>query len=451
MQRMTAPWVGAALALGALAAPASTDLSTPERSPLGQELASTPALADPASPSEPPLVEPTGVLRLADALAAALLGNPMLAARSYEIRAREALALQAGLRPRPSLALSLEDVAGSGDFRGVREAEATIRLGQLVELGGKRAARVRAAEAEQQLAGWDYESARVEVLAGTAAAFVAVLAAQERLRLADEALAVARAVRRAAAHRVAAGLASPAEEIRAGVGVDEASVEREHADHELETARTVLAAAWGGTQARFERADGDLADLPEVPPLPELERRAAASPELARWEAERERREAELARARSERIPDLTIAAGPRYRNGPGDTALVFDVSVPLPLWNRNQGAIAEAAHRRAQAEAERRAAEVRVLTELANARTALRAAVEEAQLLAQQVVPGIERAAEVLRRGYEAGRTSQLEVLEAERARLAAHAQQLRAQVEAHRAALEIERLTGTPLEAQP
>ena len=93
----------------------------------------------------------------------------------------------------------------------------------------------------------------------------------------------------------------------------------------------------------------------------------------------------------------------------------------------------------------------MRVLTELANARTALRAAVEEAQLLAQQVVPGIERAAEVLRRGYEAGRTSQLEVLEAERARLAAHAQQLRAQVEAHRAALEIERLTGTPLEAQP
>jgi cobalt-zinc-cadmium efflux system outer membrane protein len=452
MRRTAALLGGVALALGATLA-AAADAQPPDAAPrpLGRDLPTFEAPADPAAAGAPEPVDPTGALRLADALAAALLGNPALAARAWEIRAREAAELQAGLRPNPSLATEVEDVLGSGDFRGVRSAQTTIQLGQLVELGGKRAARLRVAAAERRLAGWDYEAARVDVFTQTADAFVEVLAAQERLRLADEGLAVARAVRRVAARRVEAGLASPAEEIRAGVAVDTAGVEREHADHELETARTALAALWGGVQARFERAEGDLAELPALPPLAELQRRAADGPALARWAAELEARDAALARARGQRVPDVTIAAGPRHLNGPGDAALVLGASLPLPLWNRNQGAVAEAAYRRAQAASEQRAAQVRVAAEVATARTALRASAEEAALLRRRVVPGIERAVAVLRRGYEEGRSSQLEVLEAESARLAAREQYLRALVEAQHGALQIERLTGAPLEERP
>jgi cobalt-zinc-cadmium efflux system outer membrane protein len=452
MRGIAAAWGGAALTLSAaLSSPAGGQPPAPEPRPLGRGLPTFAAPDDPAIAGAPESVEPTGPLALSDALAAALLGNPALAARSYEIRAREAAELQAGLRPSPSLSAEVEDVLGSGDFRGVRSAQTTLQLGQLVELGGKRAARMRLAAAERQLAGWDYEAARVEVLTQAAAAFVEVLAAQERLRLADDGLAVARAVRRVAARRVQAGLASPAEEIRAGVAVDTAGVEREHADHELDTARTALTALWGGVEARFERAEGDLGELPELPPLAELQRRAAEGPDLARWAAEREGRDAALARARSQRIPDVTIAAGPRYLNGPDDVGLVLDASLPLPLWNRNQGAVAEAAYRRAQAASEQRATEVRVAAEVTTARTALRASSEEAALLRARVVPGIERAVAVLRRGYENGRNSQLEVLEAEQARLAAREQYLRALVEAHHSALQIERLTGAPLEEPP
>ncbi|HVH19378.1 MAG TPA: TolC family protein, partial [Myxococcota bacterium] len=88
---------------------------------------------------------------------------------------------------------------------------------------------------------------------------------------------------------------------------------------------------------------------------------------------------------------------------------------------------------------------------ELATARVALHASAEEASLLRARVLPGVERALEIMRRGYESGRFAQIEVLDAERARIEAREQYLRALTEAHHSAQEIERLTGVALEVRP
>jgi len=448
MRRIAPRWSALALALCAgQTASAQVPSSLPEPRPLGRELPAFEASADPADTAAPATIDPGGLLSLADALAAALLGSPDLAAHAYEIRAREAALVQAGRRPNPILSTEIEDVLGTGDFGGASESETTIQLGQLVELGGKRAARVRLASAEHGLAGWTYEARRIEVFSETVDAFIEVLAAQERRRLAGETLRIAEATRRVARRRVEAGLASPAEDLRAGVAVDSAGVEREHTEHELETARTMLAARWGGTKAHFEHADGDLADLPDPPPLAELQRRASRSPDLARWAAEREGRDAALARALSERVPDVTLAAGPRYLAGSEDTTLTLRASIPIPLWNRNDGAIAEARFRRSKAALEERAEAVRVATEVSIALTALHAAAEEADLLRTRVLPGIDRSVTVLQRGYEEGRHTQIEVLEAMRMKLETEDQYLGALVEAHHAAQKLERLTGAPL----
>ncbi len=434
-----------------LAFPLLASAQAPTAYPVGREHPAfeAPASAAARSPELPP--EPIGVLSLEDALAAALLRNPELAADAYEVRAREAALVQAHAHPNPTASLELEDFAGSGDFRGVDSAQTTLLLGQLIELGGKRAARIDLATADRDLASWDYEVRRIDVLVRTAAAFVDVLAAQERHRLAAEALELARSMLQVASLRMRSGIASPAEEIRAGVGVDIAEVEREHTEHELATTRQVLAAAWAGEQPGFERAEGDLERLPAVPTADTLSDRLEASPSVALWRTELARREALRARATSGRVPDVTLHAGPRRLSGPEDTALVVGVSVPLPLWDRSRGAITEAEHRVAKLAAEARAARVRSVTDLATARVGLQASSEEAELLRTRVLPGTERAVEALRRGYESGRFAQIEVLDAERARLAAREQYLRALVEAHHSAQQIERLTGVPLEVRP
>jgi cobalt-zinc-cadmium efflux system outer membrane protein len=171
------------------------------------------AYRPPASPttadalSEPPPA--SGTLTLHDALARALQHNPRLRAFAWEIRAREAQVQQAGRPPNPELGADLEDFAGTGLLRGFDATEVTVGLSQLVELGGDRRSRRRVAASERDLAGWDYETVRLDVLTETTQAFTAVLAAQERLALADSLLARAEQFYQSVGARAARSASEP--------------------------------------------------------------------------------------------------------------------------------------------------------------------------------------------------------------------------------------------------
>ena len=104
------------------------------------------------------------VLTLRDALTRTLYLSPELATLPYDERAAEARVLQAGLRPNPEVSVEVEDFGGQKEFRGFGESETTLKFGQLLELGGKRAARIREAQAEKALVKFDCEVKRREVL-----------------------------------------------------------------------------------------------------------------------------------------------------------------------------------------------------------------------------------------------------------------------------------------------
>jgi multidrug efflux pump subunit AcrB len=121
-------------------------------------------------------------LILAQALARTLQSSPELSSYSWDIRAAEARILQAKLRPNPDLSIESENITGSGDFKDSDEAlENTLQLSQLVELGGKRSARVQEAQSDRQLADWEYQIKRIEVLRETTTRFIEALAAQRKV------------------------------------------------------------------------------------------------------------------------------------------------------------------------------------------------------------------------------------------------------------------------------
>src|SRR5215207_2763555 len=132
------------------------------RRPLGKDL---PVFDPPTNPMERREVatqNPTGPVSLRDAVALALLQNPSLAGFSWELRALEARILQAGRPPNPSASFLLEDIGATNAGSSLEQfvqPQATIQLSQLIELGGKRAARRELATANRDLAAWDYESA----------------------------------------------------------------------------------------------------------------------------------------------------------------------------------------------------------------------------------------------------------------------------------------------------
>ena len=132
------------------------------------------------------LNEPTGALTLRQALALALSRSPELAAFDYDIRIAEARLLQAKSTPNPEADFTGESVAGTDAYSNADQSENTLLLSQLIELGGKRRARVREAGLGRELAGFDYEIRKREVYLKTAAHFVDLLAGQRRVALAEE-------------------------------------------------------------------------------------------------------------------------------------------------------------------------------------------------------------------------------------------------------------------------
>jgi cobalt-zinc-cadmium efflux system outer membrane protein len=188
------------------------------------------------------MTEPVGILRLGQAQALALMQNPKLAAFTWEVRAGEARTLQAGLAPNPEIEVEFEDFAGSGAFQGIDGSEVTLTLSQVIELAGKHPKRTRVAALEQDLAAWDYETARLDVLTQVAQAFVDVLSAQEHLALDMERVRLAEQVLRGAAARVKAGKVSPIEETRARVALSTNRIALGRAQQELTAAKERLAA-----------------------------------------------------------------------------------------------------------------------------------------------------------------------------------------------------------------
>lgn len=394
--------------------------------------------------------EPLGDFTLRRALALTLEHNPELAAFSWDVRSAEARVLQARLRPNPELGTQTEDIAGNKQSTGFSRSQTTLQLSQLIELGGKRSARVREATIGRELARFDYESKRLDVLRKTAQAFVEVLSGQERVRLAQENVDLASGLLPDIRKRIEAGKASSIEQTRIDVAVASARIESDQAKRTLLAARQHLAAQWGTATPDFDRAVGDLEATRSLPNLGKLSLSLSQNPEIARWQPEREKRQATLRLQQADAAPNLTLSAGPRYIAETGEWTQVVGFTLPLPFWNRNQGAILEAQNQLAKVEDEKRGAVTRLSTELSDAYQTVARTANEIRILKVSVLPGAEKTVETIQQGYEAARFSYLDINEARRTLNAARLQYLQALTDYHKAVADIEALTNRPFDVR-
>lgn len=361
-----------------------------------------------------------------------------------------------------------------GAHSGFSESEITLSISQLIELGRKRAKRVAVATREKELVQWDYQVARADVLSNTALAFIDLLIAQENLALQNELLDLAEDVARSIGLRVQAGQVSPLENNRAEVALVATRVERDRAQREIEIARARLAENWGSTSPSFTSAVGRLDDIADVPTIETLVDGIRDNPDLARWTTELAAREAALTLERAKRIPDPTLELGFRSagledrsvtrfgadtgggfglaRSNVGfdrsrDNSIVLGLSVPLPIFDRNQGNIAAAGHIVSKASDERRATEVAVRSGLFVARESAAIAHEEIEAFRGEVLLMATETFEKTQQGYEQGKFNYLDVLDSQRTLFDLRTAFLDALRRFHVANIEIERLTGKEL----
>ena len=215
----------------------------------------------------------------------------------------------------------------------------------------------------------------------------------------------------------------------------------------MEAARTLLSATWGSTNPDFDRVAGELPNPENIPGLGQLRAYLIGTPEIARLEdqIEQKRRAADL--EKSFRFPDLSVSVGPRRFQETGETAWVAGLSVPVPIFDRNQGSRKAADFEVEQAKRDAEATRVNREAQLRAVLERLQAAAAETTVMGDEVVPAANKVFLATETGYSEGKFGFLNLLDAQRALFEAHSLLLDSHEEYSLTRTEIERLIGREL----
>lgn len=390
-------------------------------------------------------------LTLEDAFARVTLGRGPLHPELRQFEARRVLLAaeqdRASMRPATVAGASLENVAGSGDLRGTQGSELTLTLASVLERGGKLDARRALAQSRVDALAVERETRRLDLLADVARRYLAAVAAERFRMIAEQDIAQRRRTLAAARQRFAAGASPESVVFTAQAALARAELERERAVQRSAAARQHLAALWGERAPRFIVEDVDPRHLPEIAPLSVLEALLARTPELAQFADERRVREARLRLAQAEAEPDLTWQVGVRRVEPEGDIGLVGGLSMPLGSRARAQPGIRAAESDMVALEIEREARGMALYGTLVEAHGRYSVARAEVARLRRDVIPALERAEAAAMRAYRSGAISYLELALAQSEVTLAHKQSLDAALDAQRALIELQRLTGQAL----
>jgi cobalt-zinc-cadmium efflux system outer membrane protein len=394
----------------------------------------------------PLAAHPGRTLTLYDAFARAIARHPDLARYRYLHDGAQAALDEAAQSPSLNAGLQIENAPGNGAAAGFDQAEATLSLASVLELGGKRAARQAVASAQMQSLTLAEEARRLDLLAEVARRFLDLLAAQSFVRIADTELAQRERVAQAATQRARAGASPESVRLSAEAAVAHARLMHERSVAQTQAEARRLAVLWNDRSPDFDRAAGDPLALPAIPSLEALQTLIDRSPELRRFADEARVREARVQLARTARTPDIQWQAGIRRLEESDNWAAVVGVSVPLGSARRAAPRVRAAEAELASLALERESEEISLYATLADAQARLSAASAEVSIARTEVLPRLQQAEQLAERAYRAGALSYLEWAQLQAETTATRREELQAAIEGHRALIEIQRLTGEP-----
>ncbi len=376
-------------------------------------------------------------LSLPQAIEAAFAENPELAAARWEIGVAEGARQQAGLVPNPVLSWEAEDTRRN-------TSTTTVMLSQALELGGKRGARIDVARRGQDAAQIELERRGNELRAEVVQAFYAAVRAQTALDLARQSQALAERGLQVANGRIEAGKSSPVEATRAQVQLAETNLQVRRAETLKSNSYRELARATGSSTTRFDRLEYTDLSPGKSPSSAKMLVAINQSAPLRLAQAQIEERDALLGSERAQRMPDLTVSIGSQYSREDRQRVNVIGLSMPLPLFSRNQGNVLSASRRADQARDLRNAVELQLRTQTQTALDQWATASQDVESFNTVILPSAQKAVDTATRGFEMGKFGFLEVLDAQRTLIAARGQYLESLAAATDARVAIERIYG-------
>lgn len=341
----------------------------------------------------------------------ALSSNPTLMELQAKVDAASGRWLQVGLNPNPVASISVQEIGNerSAGQYGAMVAQKFVTANKL-ELN-RSAAAWDVQQAEQQLA-----AQRLKVLTDVRRGFYAVLVAQERVRIAEELQGIAnQAVEKA---RELIRFQEPATVLtQAEIEAELAAVLVDNSQIQQAALWRRLAAAIGQSDLPSQRVDGTLTtDAPELIWEQTLQRIRRESPEIAAAAAQVEQSRWALNRADVQCVPDVTLQAGVFYDDSSSDPFGTLQVSLPIPVYDWNQGGIAEAQANMMAAEQAVQRVELSLQQRLATVYQQYEQARKQAARYETTILQKAKKNLDLNRQSYESGESAYLAVLTAQR-----------------------------------
>jgi cobalt-zinc-cadmium efflux system outer membrane protein len=349
-------------------------------------------------------------LTLEQALEMAENLQPQIAEAKAMVEAAEGRARQAGAFPNPEAILGAQQLPLSGNQ--ANEKEYVAGVGQTIPLS-TRLSKARQAELlDREVRARGLELKRRGIRKRVHSAFATALYQEKAYQAQNEIQRNAERAVAATQARVEAGDAVKEDVARVEMELTRAKVELQRADSLLEQARIGLVSAIGDAALTVKSLAGTMDATFEIPTLESLVANLAAQPETALAEADIRARAARVDVARAERIPDVKVEL--LYHRLEASSANTIDVglSVPLPLFNRNQGRLREARAEQAAAEARSRMTQNELSTRLRESYLQLTSALASSRTLKTEILGKADTVLKTAEARYAAGDISLTEIL---------------------------------------
>ena len=388
-------------------------------------------------------------ITLEDAVKRTLAYSPQMASFDFKALSLDGEAQTAALNPGYTLGFELEDILGTGEVSGIKEAEATLTLSSVIELGDKVNARLATVDAKRSLVAAEKRAASLDILGEVNRRYINALTEQANLALAQQGLELAQYAYQAVKQRVEAGATAEFELHRAESSLSQARMDVLLVEKRVFQANTHLSMMWGDMSPPFVNVTGDFFSTPDTQTRENLLRVVESSPFLDIYATQSRTAETNLRLIQANNQFDVSWSAGIRRMQGIDETALVAGISVPLFQKSRNQGQyIAQKAQLDA-IEQERLTALQSLLSQVNMLFYGRDQAVLELQTLRQHIIPPLEKALEQVKQAYEDGRFSYLEWMTIQQELLNKRYALIQAASRVHLRNADIESLTGQSVQS--
>lgn len=352
---------------------------------------------------------------LDDILRIALEQNPSIAGVQAGIEQSEGRKQAAGAYLNPTF----NGNAGRGAIRdpstGVSITERTFTVEQPLEWLGKRSARRRAAEAGLEGAHAAVEETRLDVSSEVKAAFYSMLLAQRRTDLAKDNLGMMEKLSEIVKIRLASGDATRFELMKTEVESLKVRQELARSRSTINMARAELDALTAGALGIDFVVEGEFLAFEAPPSLQVLIGRAwDQHPTIRRLSRQVEQAGHQVVHEQESRIPNVTVSG--QYHREAGDESINAGLSVPIPLWYRQQGEIAVAYGTKRRAEADLIRAQVSLAKAITQQMQEVRTAKDQITLFEEGFLKQAQRTVDIARASFQQGYAGLLDLLDAQR-----------------------------------